>query len=269
MLTNSITDPPLLQLFLKKLQKLYLIATCQHPISFFPCQFDHLLDPNSVIVNQPRTDNQQSSALSCMTMHTDFPPVSQTHLEQVHDPHHMFKGSTGHIFPTLVEAVNPVPVKVLRNVAEPSIRDDSVPTVRMLSRFLQVQHCSDVLFLEFFVDVELLYQPFGRPLHGQDVFSDPVRIQPLNRIRQHLVTQVVLVLTGLSPTELTQENSFFVELLYNKLPQPRPQSRTLLSLHIIFKNWREGQHHCKLCELSSGKGDRKPSYDSNKSSRSS
>jgi hypothetical protein len=87
---------------------------------------------------------------------TNFPAFSDAHVEDVHDPHHVLESSTGHVLPTLIETVNSVLVEVLWDVTETNIRNDSVTTVWVLSRFLQIQNCDDFLLLELLVNVEFL-----------------------------------------------------------------------------------------------------------------
>ena len=140
-------------------QKLVLILTRQHPFPLLLSQFDHIPHLHPIIKNQPGTNYQQCPTPARMTMHTNPAPIPQTHLKQIHDPHHMLKSSTRHIFPTLVETVNAMTIEVLRNVTESDLRYYPISTIRMLPCLLKVKHCSDILLLEFLVNIELLYQP--------------------------------------------------------------------------------------------------------------
>ena len=90
-------------------------------------------------------------------MDTDFASFSDTHFKNVHDPHHVLKSRASHIFPALVEAMNSMFVKILRNVAKTYIGDDPISTIRVLSGLLQIQNCYDILLFELLVYVELLY----------------------------------------------------------------------------------------------------------------
>lgn len=67
-------------------------------------------------------------------MHTYFTTVLQTHIENVHDFHHVLESGGGHVFPALVEAVYAVVVEILRNVTESYLRKDAVSAERMLNR---------------------------------------------------------------------------------------------------------------------------------------
>jgi len=91
-----------------------------------------------------------------VTVDTDFTTISGAHVENIHDSHHMLKSSTGHIFPTLIKAMNSMFVEIFRNVTETYIGNDPVSTVWMFSGFLQIQNCDYFLLLELLVNVELL-----------------------------------------------------------------------------------------------------------------
>ena len=168
------TDPSLLKLLLKMLQKLNLIFTCQNPLPSLFCQFDNLLNSHSIPIDQPRTNNQQSPSPSRMTMNTDPPSISKRHIKKIHNPHHMFKGSTSHIFPTLIKTMNSMSVEMFRNITKPHIRNNTIPTKWMFSWFLQIQHSTNTLSFEFLINIELLYQSLGRSLHSKDVICYPI-----------------------------------------------------------------------------------------------
>jgi hypothetical protein len=65
----------------------------------------------------------------------DFSSVSQTHLKDVHDVHHVSKRSWGHVFPTLAEAADSVLVEMLRNVTEAYFWNNTISAVWMLNNF--------------------------------------------------------------------------------------------------------------------------------------
>ena len=164
--TRTEADPSLLKLLMKMLQKLNLIFTCQNTLPSLFCQLDHLLNSHTIPIDQPRTYHQQSPPPTRVAVNTDPPSISERHIEKIHDPHHMFKSSTRHIFPTLVKTMNSMSVEMFRNVAEPYIRNNAITTVWMFSWFLQIQHSTDPLRFEFLVNIELLYQSLGRSLHS-------------------------------------------------------------------------------------------------------
>ena len=102
------------------------------------CQFNNIFDWYSIFVDEPRADDEESSSSSCMAVNTNSASVSEAHLKNIHDSHHMFESSTGHIFPTLVKAVNAMVIELLRDIAESNMGDDSVSAKRMFSGFLEV-----------------------------------------------------------------------------------------------------------------------------------
>ena len=130
------TDPSLLKLLMEMFQKLNLIFTCQNPLPSFFCQLDNLLNSHSIPIDQPWTYNQQSPSPPRVTVNTNPPSISKWHIGKIHDPHHMFKSSTSHIFPTLVKTMNSMPVEVFRNITEPHIRNNTITAEWMLSWFL-------------------------------------------------------------------------------------------------------------------------------------
>ena len=65
-------------------------------------------------------------------MDTDFPVVSQSRFENVHDTHHVLKSCTCHVLPALTETMNAVFVEVLGNVTGTHVFNDAVAAVRML-----------------------------------------------------------------------------------------------------------------------------------------
>lgn len=103
--------------------------------------------------------------------------------------------------------------KFLRNIAEAHCGHNTIPTEGVLSWFLQVQHSADVFLFELSVEVEVLDESLGGPLHGEYVVSDPIRMQSLNGVGLHFVGQVVLLVAGVPPAKLTEEDGFFVEFV--------------------------------------------------------
>ena len=69
-------------------------------------------------------------------MDTNTSSITQAHIENVHDSHHMFKRSTTHIFPTLAKTVNSMLIKMFWYVAEAHIRNNSISAVGMLPNFM-------------------------------------------------------------------------------------------------------------------------------------
>lgn len=50
--------PTLMQLFLKVSQENMLVSACENTLSFFLSEFDHIIDTDPVVVDQPRTNNK-------------------------------------------------------------------------------------------------------------------------------------------------------------------------------------------------------------------
>jgi hypothetical protein len=130
-----------------------------------------------------------------MAMNTDSSPILKSHIKDIHDSHHMLKCSTGHILPAFVEALNAVPIEVLRNVTEANFRNYSITTKWMLTRLLQVKNCPDLFLPEFLINIELLNQPLRRPLHRKNILGNPIGVETFNRIGLLLIGKVVLVST--------------------------------------------------------------------------
>lgn len=147
-----------------------------------------------------------------MAVYSHFPTLLLGVGEDVHYLHHVLRSGGRHILPGQVEEEDVVTVQCLRVVAEPAVSNNTVPTVRMLSRLLQVDHRCDSRFVELFYDCMLFDDALAETLHGQYIGCDPVGMQPIDSIGQLGILGVVLVFT-LGPTaELAQEGLLLLEL---------------------------------------------------------
>ena len=54
-------------------------------------------------------------------------------IEDIHDPHHMLKSRSSHIFPTLVKKFNPLHIKTFRVITKANHGKQSISTIRMLN----------------------------------------------------------------------------------------------------------------------------------------
>lgn len=71
-----------------------------------------------------------------MAMHTNPSSLGDSKVKQIHDFHHMFKGSRSHVLPTLVKTSNSMSIEVLRMIAEAASWKDAISAVGMLSWLL-------------------------------------------------------------------------------------------------------------------------------------
>jgi hypothetical protein len=65
-------------------------------------------------------------------MDTYPPSVFESHIENVHNAHHVLEGRTSHIFPAFAETMDTVLIEVFRHVAETYIWNYPISTVRVL-----------------------------------------------------------------------------------------------------------------------------------------
>jgi hypothetical protein len=90
---NSKANPSRFQLFLKIMQKLSLTAGGQHSFPLLYSQLDYVICRHAVVIDEPGADDKQGSTSSSVAVDADFSSVSQTHLKDVHDVHHVSKRS--------------------------------------------------------------------------------------------------------------------------------------------------------------------------------
>lgn len=136
----------------KIFKKLSLRCLCEYSFPFLHCKINCSICRHSLIIDQPRTNNKQSSPSTRMTMHRYLSHfLNNRNIEQIHNPHHMLKSSRSHIFPTLIEKFNSVSVKLFRVIAEASHWKQLITTMRMLSWLLQVEDCVYILRFKFFI----------------------------------------------------------------------------------------------------------------------
>lgn len=154
------------------------------------------------MVDEPRADDEEGPASTSVAVHAHLAALRNGQVEQVHDLHHMLEGRGSHVLPTLVKASDSMGKKLLRDVAEPHSGDDAVCAEGMLSWFLQVEYCANILVLKPGIEVEILDESFGGALHGEYVLGDPVGMESFDGVGLHLVGEVVLLVAGVAPAEL-------------------------------------------------------------------
>lgn len=67
-------------------------------------------------------------------MAVDTYPASifESHIENVHNAHHVLEGRTSHILPAFAETMDAMLIEVFWHVAEANVWNDSISAVRML-----------------------------------------------------------------------------------------------------------------------------------------
>lgn len=106
----------------------------EHSFTFLYCEINRCFRWHSIIVDEPRTYDQQGSASASMTMHRNLSLIlDQRHIKNVHYSHHMLKSSGRHIFPTLVEEADSLIKKSFRIITKSNHRKKPISTIRMLS----------------------------------------------------------------------------------------------------------------------------------------
>ena len=87
------------------------------------------------MIDEPGADDEQCSTPPSMTMHCNLPLLyNNAHVEDAHDSHHVLECRGSHVLPAFAETVDPLSIETFWNVTETNIRQNTVSTVRMLSR---------------------------------------------------------------------------------------------------------------------------------------
>lgn len=90
-------------------------------------------------VNQICSDYQCCASLTCMAMHQDFPTVHNAKIHNLDCVKASLETWVGQVFPEEIKERNSPVHQKFRGVRKTSLRNDTVSTVRMLTRFLQVE----------------------------------------------------------------------------------------------------------------------------------
>ena len=120
------------QLLFEVGEKIPLTAASEDALALVDGQLDGFLGAHAVVVDEPGADDEEGPAPAGVAVHCHLLVLADGAGEDVHDAHHMLEGGRSHVFPALAEARDSVGVETLWQVTKPSLRDDSVPTVRVL-----------------------------------------------------------------------------------------------------------------------------------------
>ena len=155
-------------------------------------------------------------------MNTYFPAFRNRKVKKIHDVHHMVKSSCSHILPAFIKASNPMRIEILRNIAETNCWDNTVSTIRVFPRFLQIENSFDVQFFKTRVQPILFYQSLGWPLHCENIGGNPVGMKTLNGVGLDLIGSEILLIASVTSTKLAEKDSLLVKLI-----NLEPQSETV------------------------------------------
>jgi hypothetical protein len=112
-------------------------------------------------------------------------------------------------------------IEILRYIAESNCRDDPITAIRMLSGFLQIENSFDVKLFETGVQPILFEQSLRRPLHGENISSDPVRMKAFNGVWMDLICSEIFLIASATSAKLAEKDGLLVKLINLK-----PQSGT-------------------------------------------
>lgn len=161
---------------------------------------DSFLGRPLVLEHQVPADDQGSAAPSCMTMHCDFLLLGQDVIHGLDDFDESENVSGFVVPPAEVVEVDFLLVELLGEIGEPRLSVNLVPAVGMFSGLLETENGADLLVLELGNEIELLDDFGGRPLHGEDLVSDPVGVEPDEGVEVGVV-EVVFVFAGNASAE--------------------------------------------------------------------
>lgn len=115
----------------------------------------------------------------------------------------------------LGKLVNLTLVEIFKVVGEQSIFFKTIPAVRVLGWFLQVEDSPDVELLKLFYKSKFRYQPSTWPLAGYDILRDEVGVQADNGWPLYILS--VLMFAGFASTAKVANRGPRLTIFFNKL----------------------------------------------------